>query len=136
MRKIAGQVSDAVSRMLQAGHIKSPPAWYLAVLSNPPPQLGPRQNRLKNRLTPTGELSNEDMRILPGQGGMKAPRLRAGEVRYREDEIRRVFFKDFPFEAMRPTSLVELREIEEEHPVQGDRWTSLEQRGAYPTVEE
>jgi small subunit ribosomal protein S23 len=58
------------------------------------------------------------------------------EIRYIEDEVRRRFYGDFPFEAMRPVSLVELRSVEEEHPIRGKEWTRLEQRGTYPTVEE
>lgn len=68
---------------------------------------------------------------------LKEPKPRPKDIVYEEDRIRRQFFKDFPFEALRPVSLVEGTFIgsgtgEKE----GAEWTSLEQRGAYPTVEE
>lgn len=67
---------------------------------------------------------------------MQAVKLRIREIRYREDQIRRQFFTDFPFEAFRPVTMVELRGVQEEHAIRGSAWTSLGQRGAYPTVEE
>lgn len=50
--------------------------------------------------------------------------------------MRRQFFKDFPFEALRPVSMVEGREIDVRRKVLGEAWVRLEQRGLYPTVEE
>ena len=55
---------------------------------------------------------------------------------YEEDRVRRQFFRDFPFEALRPTSLIEGREVRAESEIVGPVWASLEQRGAYPSVEE
>ena len=62
--------------------------------------------------------------------------MRVQEIKYREDDVRRRFFTDFPFEAMRPISMVEMRNVEEQSEVVGADWTSLGQRGRYPTVEE
>jgi small subunit ribosomal protein S23 len=67
---------------------------------------------------------------------LKEPKPRPKEIVYQEDRIRRQFFKDFPFEALRPVSLVEGTHVGEGSGVTGSEWTSLEQRGAYPTVEE
>jgi small subunit ribosomal protein S23 len=55
---------------------------------------------------------------------------------YEQDRIRRQFFRDFPYEALRPTSLVEGREVGGESLVDGKEWNKLSQRGNYPTVEE
>lgn len=63
----------------------------------------------------------------------KKPRVEP--IVYEEDRVRRRFFADFPFEALRPTSLVEGRELGEEDEVKGREWTRLDQRGHYPTVE-
>jgi small subunit ribosomal protein S23 len=65
----------------------------------------------------------------------RKPRVEA--VVYEEDRIRRRFFADFPFEALRPTSLVEGREVrmEDEEGVSGENWKRLDQRGSYATVE-
>jgi small subunit ribosomal protein S23 len=57
------------------------------------------------------------------------------KIVYEEDKIRRQFFKDFPFEALRPTSLVEGFDIKPEDEIVGETWTVLSQRGAYPSVE-
>jgi len=57
-------------------------------------------------------------------------------VVYAVDGIRRQFYRDFPFEGFRPATLIEGREIEVESEVDGVEWSRLEQRGAYPTVEE
>ncbi len=64
------------------------------------------------------------------------PRHRPQEIVYEEDKLRRQFFGDFPFEALRPTSLVEGREVREVNEVDGPEWTKLEQRGLYISVEE
>lgn len=55
---------------------------------------------------------------------------------YEADRVRRQFFADFPFEALRPVSLVEGKEIRPESPVRGKTWTQLVQRGRYPSVED
>ena len=69
---------------------------------------------------------------------LKEPKPRPKDIVYQEDRVRRQFFKDFPFEALRPVSLVEGTHVDagSEGLVQGPAWTALEQRGAYPTVEE
>jgi small subunit ribosomal protein S23 len=136
MRRIASQVPDSVGRLIQSGHIKSPPTWYAAVLANPPPQITARRQKIQKRLDPKGQVSDELPRLFKVKGAMRAPKLRIQQIRYREDEIRRKFYQDFPFEAMRPATLVEMREIQEEHAIRGEAWTALAQRGAYPTVEE
>jgi small subunit ribosomal protein S23 len=55
---------------------------------------------------------------------------------YLEDRVRQRFFLDHPFEAFRPRTLVEQREIAREHPIQGKDWTRLRQRGRNPNSEE
>jgi len=57
-------------------------------------------------------------------------------VVYVEDKLRKQFFWDRPFEAFRPTTLVEGREIEDEHPARGKAWTRLRQRTQNPKPEE
>jgi small subunit ribosomal protein S23 len=53
-----------------------------------------------------------------------------------EDKVRRQFFRDHPFEAFRPVSIVEGGEVEIEHPARGENWTRLAQRGLNPSPEE
>ncbi|WVQ96712.1 hypothetical protein IAU59_003819 [Kwoniella sp. CBS 9459] len=158
MRRIPSQVPQAVSRLLQASVLSSPPTWYIPVLTNPPPQLparqtinrprashpalqpGSRQQQMKNGQTeaftdvayvPPGELERRD-RLRKYRSRKNAP----ARISYAEDRIRRQFFKDFPFEALRPISLVEGQEIDQSHKVNGEQWTKLEQRGLYPSVED
>ena len=57
-------------------------------------------------------------------------------VKYVEDEIRRQFFRDHPFEAFREASLVEGATVQSEHPVRGVEWRRLRQRGRNPSPEE
>lgn len=80
---------------------------------------------------PAGELERRDR-----LRGYKQRKGRPLKVAYEEDRVRRQFFKDFPFEALRPVSMVEGGEIDVREKVGGEEWTSLEQRGLYPTVEE
>jgi small subunit ribosomal protein S23 len=62
--------------------------------------------------------------------------LRPLPVTYTEDNIRRQFFRDHPFEAFRARSLTEVGTIENEHPIRGLNWTRLNQRGRNPSPED
>ena len=139
MRKIPTQVPAAVSRLLQSTTLQTPPVWFAPVLSHPPPILPARQT--PNRSPLANDLPQSILRAKDSKSHkmnhLKEPKPRPKDIVYEEDRIRRQFFKDFPFEALRPVSLVEGTFIgsgtgEKE----GAEWTSLEQRGAYPTVEE
>ncbi|OCF33464.1 hypothetical protein I317_04148 [Kwoniella heveanensis CBS 569] len=152
MRRIPSQVPQAVSRLLQASVLSTPPTWYIPVLTNPPPQLPARQTLNRPRASrpalqqqqqqaseaftdvayiPPGELEKRD-RLRKYRSRKSAP----ARISYAEDRIRRQFFKDFPFEALRPTSLVEGQEIDQSVKISGEQWTRLEQRGLYPSVED
>lgn len=58
------------------------------------------------------------------------------KVVFPEDEIRRQFFRDHPFEAYRPRSLAEGESIALEKEPSGLAWTELRQRSIVPTAEE
>jgi small subunit ribosomal protein S23 len=64
------------------------------------------------------------------------PRVRPLPIHYIEDDVRRQFFRDHPFEAFRPVTLVEGAGVDDAHPVRGATWTKLRQRGRNPTPEE
>jgi small subunit ribosomal protein S23 len=66
---------------------------------------------------------------------MKYETSTPARIRYVVDPVRKQFYRDFPFEAFRPATLVEGREIEVDRGIEGAEWRSLEQRGAYPTPE-
>lgn len=154
MRKIASQVPSAVSRLLQSSPTQIPPVWYQPVLSNPPPILPPRQSVQRHFPSPTSSSSSfpsSSFTDLPSKHynatregttrthkmkHLRMSRPKVLPIVYEEDSIRRQFFKDFPFEALRPVSLVEGVEIRGEDELKGREWETLEQRGLYPSVEE
>ena len=129
VRRIASQVHKQASRLTRAGFIKTPPVWYQAVLEHPPLPLPPRE--------PPSRTSYDS--APPNQHAFatkKTPGPRPLAVNYIEDDIRRQFFRDHPFESFRPRSLTEAGAIEDEHPINGLKWTQLKQRGRNPSPEE
>ena len=130
MRRLPSQIPETVSRLLKSTYILTPPVWYQAVLANPPPILPARRSRAR----PSLDQSTGDRE--PGVSvKRKAPAYTPQEIVYEEDRVRRQFFRDFPFEALRPASLVEDIQVRAINEVDGPGWTSLEQRGAFPSVE-
>lgn len=62
---------------------------------------------------------------------------RAQPIEYTADRVRRQFFRDHPFEALRPRSIVERDEIDtEDGVVKGKEWTRLRQRGRNPSPDD
>lgn len=138
VRKLATQVPQAVTRLLQAQTI-SPPVWYQAYLEHPPQPLPPRQLApVDLSLFQRSQTDDKKREVTHRAKRAKTPKLKIPELRFQEDEIRRRFFTDFPFEALRPVSMVEGQTIDEGRPgaVSGKEWKDLDQRGDVPTVEE
>ena len=50
-----------------------------------------------------------------------------------EDQLRKQFFRDHPFEAYRPVFLTESETLREETGPNGESWTQLSQRSSIPT---
>lgn len=126
MRRLPSQIPETVSRLIKSTYIQTPPIWYQAVLANPPPILPARRSHPRPDL---------DHSFGDPKPRTSFKRSKPREIRYEEDRVRRQFFRDFPFEALRPTSLVEGLEVQAKYEVDGPGWISLEQRGAYPSVE-
>ncbi|KAH9081568.1 mitochondrial ribosomal protein S25-domain-containing protein [Lactarius deliciosus] len=129
VRRIASQVHKQSSRLVRAGLIRTPPVWYQAVLEHPPLPLPPRE--------PPSRTSYDS--APPKQRAFvskKTPGPRPLAISYIEDDIRRQFFRDHPFESFRPRSLTEAGAIEDEHPIGGLQWTRLSQRGRNPSPED
>lgn len=130
VRRIANQVHQQAARLMRSDYIKHEPAWYRAVLDHPPLPLPPR--------APPARPHNDG----PRPGTIQEPRdarprtPRPLPVYYLEDDVRRQFFRDHPFEAFRERSLVEEGVVEDEHPIRGKAWIRLSQRGKNPTPEE
>ncbi|KAF8167712.1 mitochondrial ribosomal protein S25-domain-containing protein [Crassisporium funariophilum] len=125
-RRIASQVHQQVSRLMRGNYITKEPIWYQAVLDHPPlslPPKAPPSRTVYDQKAPSSEkLRPHSTRPLP--------------IYYLEDDIRRQFFKDHPFETFRPTTLVEQERIADPHPISGKVWTRLRQRGRNPLPED
>lgn len=138
-RRIASKVHQQASRLLQAGLLTNRPAWFQAVIDHPPLPLPPRSppERHAYDLPPQKATYSHSQTAhhIPSKH-LRTPKPRPLPVHYLEDDLRRQFFKDRPFEAFRPTTLVEGGAVEDEHPVNGEAWTRLRQRGRNPTPEE
>ena len=130
VRRIASQVHKQVARLMRADYIKKEPAWFKAVLEHPPIPLPPRHPPLRSEhdLPPSSPTTSK-RRTRP-------EKPRPLPVYYIEDDVRRQFFRDHPFEAFRPVTLVEGAGVEDIHPIRGKEWTRLRQRGRNPYPEE
>jgi small subunit ribosomal protein S23 len=128
VRRIASQVHKQVARLMRAGYLKHEPAWYKAVLDYPPLTLPPKAppSRSSYDLPPDTPSSIPKRRV---------PRSRPLPIQYIEDDIRRQFFRDHPFETYRPVTLVENAGVEDTR-LNGEAWTRLRQRGRNPSPEE
>lgn len=128
-KRIANQVHKQASRLLREGYIQREPAWFRAVLDNPPLPLPARSPPLRTHFdTPSAATP-----LTPRADSKTAKPL---PIKYVEDEVRRQFFRDHPFEAFRHTSLIEGAAVEAEHSLRGVEWRRLRQRGRNPSPEE
>ncbi|KAF5323436.1 hypothetical protein D9611_005727 [Ephemerocybe angulata] len=127
VRRVATQVHQQVSRLMQGNMITRPPAWYQAVLDNPPLSLPPKSPPARSAYDKQPTL--KEQKAYP-----KNPNPLP--IHYIEDDLRRQFFRDHPFEAFRPRTLVESDRIAAAHPVQKEQWTRLRQRGRNPSSED
>lgn len=134
VRRVATQVASSLSRQLQAGALPQP-VWYEPALNHPPTPLPPRQLA---RVAPALDNSSSSSSLSSSRKKRSTPKLRVPSVEYElADKVRRRFFKDFPFEALRPTTLVEGKLVDEgKGKVRGLEWKELAQHGLEPTVEE
>ena len=142
VRRVATQVHKQVARLARTGYIQQEPLWYRAVLENPPLPLPPRSPPSRSPAIP----SSDDAESLPfdlprsvpstSAHGKKPAKPHAQPVVFLEDDVRRQFFRDHPYEAFRARSLVETNTIEGEYKVSGAEWTRLSQRTRNPSPEE
>ncbi|KAJ7246273.1 mitochondrial ribosomal protein S25-domain-containing protein [Mycena haematopus] len=130
-RRIAGHVHHQVARLLRGRGLEQEPMWYQPVLNFPPlplpPKAPPARTSFDQKMKPAVESGR--------QPKLRRPKNRPLAIYYIEDDIRRQFYADHPFEAFRPTSLVEKGDIQL-HEVNGLEWTRLRQRGRNPTPED
>ncbi|KAF8215950.1 mitochondrial ribosomal protein S25-domain-containing protein [Mycena galopus ATCC 62051] len=122
-RRIASQVHNQVARLLRGGGLEREPKWYQPVLNFPPlplpPKAPPARTAFDQKLKPVSESGR--------QPKLRRPKNRPLPIHYIEDDIRRQFYADHPFEAFRPTTLVEKGTF---------NCMRLRQRGRNPTPED
>ncbi|KAF9015570.1 mitochondrial ribosomal protein S25-domain-containing protein [Cyathus striatus] len=129
VRRFASQVHKQASRLMLGGILKHEPIWFKAVLDYPPLPLPPK--------IPSPRTQYDQMMSSPNTSRKRHPQpTRPIPIQYLEDEIRRQFFLDHPFEAFRPRTLVESAKIEDPHHIHGVSWTRLRQRGSNPSSED
>lgn len=151
-------VHNQLSSVLKAGLLKSPPPAYTALLNYPPAPTPLRQTLKRS----TFDLP-KPLRSSPSSTPFKKPfkkimsTCKPIPIAYVEhDRLRRAFFRDHPFEAYRPKSLVEtsdelsrkttldpVRRIRPDGTLSGsddlvgiEQWTELRQRTLLPSAEE
>jgi len=135
VRRFASQVHKQASRLLRQNYIKKEPAWFQAVLEHPP--LPPPPKSPPPRTSYDLQQSNtSSSRLASVAKHSIAQNPQPKPIQYVEDEIRKQFFQDHPFEAFRAKSLLEGATIELEHPIRGEEWKRLRQRGRNPTPED
>ncbi|PFH54841.1 hypothetical protein AMATHDRAFT_135239 [Amanita thiersii Skay4041] len=128
VRRVASQVHQQVSRLMRANYIKEEPAWFQAVLQHPPLPLPSK--------APPSRSSYDQLPSKFTLGKLRPPLNQPLPIYYLEDDIRRQFFRDHPFEAFRPITLAEGAAIRDEHRICGKAWIRLRQRGRNPTPDD
>ena len=134
VRRIPSQVHQQAARLLRSKYLQHEPAWYQAVLAYPPIPLPSRAppSRSSYDLPPDRRQRQRQKLARNMTYGTPKPL----PIHYLEDDVRRQFFRDHPFEAFRPVTLVEAGGVADEHPIVGKEWTRLRQRGRNPSPEE
>lgn len=155
-RRLGSSVPTTVSRLLQAGFIKTPPPWFEAVSTVAPqrasitrrmPQGSSNTSAIGTKASTSTDASSDDS-AYAWQGSRKI--RRATSLRYRppkpapldgytvRDRVRDHFFKDHPFEAFRGINLVETDRLLSDNglDVAPPEWTELRQRTRCPTGDE
>ncbi|KAK7059156.1 mitochondrial ribosomal small subunit component [Paramarasmius palmivorus] len=129
VRRVASQVHYQVSRLLKGGVMREEPLWYRAVLANPPLPLPAKAPPARTAY---------DQHKKDSKAKLRPYEPKPLPIYYLEDDIRRQFFRDHPFEAFRPVTLVERSVIGEntEGLASGKEWTRLRQRGRNPSPED
>ncbi|KAL0071742.1 mitochondrial ribosomal small subunit component [Marasmius tenuissimus] len=133
-RRVASQVHQQVSRLMRGGLIQEEPVWFKAVLQHPPLPLPPKAP--PSRTAYDTKPVNKDASSSVSSKKMRPYEPRPLPIYYMEDDIRRQFFRDHPFEAFRPITLSEKAGVQDKNPIQGKLWTRLRQRGRNPSPED
>ena len=133
-RRFANQVHKQAARLMRGGGMDKEPKWYQSVLAFPPLPLPGKMPATRSAF----DAKPRDVDAFYSNRSKQQPNTTPHPltIYYLEDDIRRQFFRDHPFEAFRETSLVEGATVQSEHPVRGVEWRRLRQRGRNPSPEE
>ncbi|PWN21371.1 hypothetical protein BCV69DRAFT_298389 [Microstroma glucosiphilum] len=124
-RRIAAQVPQTISRLMQGGYIKTPPVSYQALLAHPPTTLPPRapyprptedlpESLVKAARNAEGDPSRRrDPMNSKKKMRTRTPSLAPQPIVYLHDRVRRQFYLDHPWEGLRPRILAEKEKVEE-----------------------
>lgn len=150
-RRHAAHIPFALSRKLERGFIKKPPPAYAVIINHPPGPSLVRQpvNRAEEDLPLRLRPSNLDDKSVRRALADRKPRPMPIEYPAL-DALRRAFYRDHPFEAYRPMSLMEggsaggnerIREVDKDECWIGGnvgerRWTLLHQKTKRPSADE
>ncbi|KAG7452392.1 uncharacterized protein BT62DRAFT_926580 [Guyanagaster necrorhizus] len=132
VRRIASQVHQQALRLLK-GNLIDQPVWLGSVLQYPPLPLPPKAPPPRSTFDMA---SPKSTRLAGTVEKLRPPKNRPSSIVYIEDEVRRRFFRDHPFEAFRPVTLTEREAIRQLHPVQGRDWRRLRQWGRNPSPDD
>ncbi|KAL1697548.1 mitochondrial ribosomal protein S25-domain-containing protein [Schizophyllum commune] len=133
-RRFANQVHKQAARLMRGGGMDKEPKWYQSVLAFPPLPLPGKMPATRSAF----DAKPRDVDAFYSNRSKQQPNTTPHPltIYYLEDDIRRQFFRDHPFETFRPTTLVEGKRIAAPNPVTGKMWTRLRQRGHNPRAED
>ena len=131
-----------VDNLIDAGKLKSKPAWYDAMSLYPmAPQPSPYVSGRASGHFDSKEKCTPWMAQLNSKRSKKPPALQwidlPPEIRFPEDEIREAFYRVHPFELLQPKSLIESSDSLEKRdwstilggnrktPLSGERWEKI-----------
>ncbi|KAN0060635.1 mitochondrial ribosomal small subunit component [Thecaphora frezii] len=164
-RRLPTQVPQTVSRLLDAGFLKKPPVWFEAVNNHPPAPTPPRypiarpdedlpvslrstrqpaapsaasSSSVRTAVVDASPAKHHHRDINNSKKKVRAlgPKLAPKPILYDEDKLRQQFFRDHPWEAYRPKTLVEMSDkIGSEPRFSGDP-KRLRSYGHNPSVED
>lgn len=151
-RRLGASVPSTVSRLLKGGFLSRPPAWFEGIASTAairPSIIRKIQYPDSDSTASTSGTAFDES--LTWKGSYRITSKSKKHLRPRppkpqplkgfelQEKVRRMFYKDHPFEAFRGTSLVEMDGIvsEDQKPgPKGKDWTQLRQRSINPNTEE
>lgn len=118
-RRLAAQVPQTISRLVQGGYIKHFPPVFVALTETPPlevPARSPYQRSTEDLPQPSSShISAANCRRANTLKKVRTrtPSLKPKPIVYLEDKVRQQFYRDHPWEGFRPRILVEHQTIQE-----------------------